>query len=69
MEWSIFCNQNRRFKTLMLRSDLCDYSDGYIFVKERITIEGNNDNNRVNKKLAFKNVPFVSCISKSIINS
>ena len=69
MEWSIFCNQNRRFKTLMLRSDLCDYSDGYIFVKERITIEGNNDNNRVNKKLALKNVPFVSCISKSIINS
>ena len=68
MEWSIFCNQNRRFKTLMLRSDLCDYSDGYIFVKERITIEGNNDNNRVNKKLALKNVPFVSCISKSIIN-
>ena len=52
----------------MLRSDLCDYSDGYIFVKERITIEGNNDNNRVNKKLALKNVPFVSCISKSIIN-
>ena len=68
MEWSIFCNQNKRFKTLMLRSDLCDYSDGYIFVKERITIEGNNDNNRVNKKLALKNVPFVSCISKSIIN-
>ena len=27
----------------MLRSDLCDYSDGYIAVKRRITIEGDNN--------------------------
>ena len=27
----------------MLRSDLCDYRDVYIFVKGRITVEGGND--------------------------
>ena len=26
-------NNNKRFKTSMLRSDLCDYSDGYVVVK------------------------------------
>ena len=28
------------FKTTMLKSSLCDYSDAYIFVKGRITITG-----------------------------
>ena len=32
-----------RFKTSMLRSDLCDYSDAYIAVKGDITIEGANN--------------------------
>ena len=49
----------------MLTSDLCDYSDQYIVVKGEITVEGNNANNRENKKLAFKNIaPFRLCISK-----
>ena len=49
----------------MLRSDLCDYSDAYIVVKERISVRGNNANNQENKKLTFKNnAPFRSCISK-----
>ena len=49
----------------MLRSDLCDYSDAYIFVKRRINVRGNNSNNRKNNKLIFKNnSPFRSCISK-----
>ena len=48
----------------MLRSDLCDYSDAYIVAKGTITVIGNNDANRINKKLAFKNnTPFISCIS------
>ena len=47
-----------RFKTSILRSDLCDFSDTYIVVT-------NPDNNGYDKKLAFKNnAPFVSCISK-----
>ena len=31
-------NENIRFKTSMLRSDLCDYSDAYIVVKGRISV-------------------------------
>ena len=49
----------------MLRSDMCDYSDEYIVVTERITVTGSDNANRRNKKLTFKNdVPFRSCISK-----
>ena len=36
-------NKNVRFKTSMLRSDLCDYSDAYIVVTGTITIEGDDD--------------------------
>ena len=32
-------NKQIRFKTSMLRSDLCDYSDGYIVVKGDITLQ------------------------------
>ena len=48
----------------MLRSDLCDYSDAYIIIKEEITVtETNND--AYDKKLAFKNnAPFIFWISK-----
>ena len=31
-----------RFKTSMLRSDLCDFSDGYIVVKGIITVKADN---------------------------
>ena len=49
----------------MLRSDLCEYSDAYIVVKGTITAEGDNNANRPNKNLAFKNnAPFINCISK-----
>ena len=33
-------NSQIKFKTLMLRSSLCDYSDAYILVKGRITAVG-----------------------------
>ena len=53
-----------RFKTSMLRSDLCDYSDAYVLVKGKITV-ANPNNNAYDKKLAFKNnAPFISCILK-----
>ena len=49
----------------MLRSDLCDFSDAYIVVKRDITLEGDNDANKRNKNIAFKNnAPFINCISK-----
>ena len=53
-----------RFKTSMLRSNLCDYNDAYIVVKGVVTVlRGNNYAH--DKKLTFKNnAPFISCISK-----
>ena len=61
-------NKQIRFKTSMLRSDLCDYSDAYIVVKEDITLTKTNTRgfiDTVNRFLAFKNnTPFTSCISK-----
>ena len=54
-----------RFKTSMLRSDLCDYSDAYVLVKGKITATNPNDNPNFNKELTLKNnAPFISCISK-----
>ena len=54
-----------RFKTSMLRSDLCDFSDAYIVVKGDITVEGNNNAIKRNKNLVFKNnAPFINCITK-----
>ena len=54
-------NRQIRFKTSMLRSDLCDYGDVYIVVKGDITVEEKN------RLLAFKNnAPFISCISKMV---
>ena len=56
-------NKEIRIKTPMLRSDLCDFSDAYILVKGDITLEGNNDANKRNKNLTFKNnAPFINCI-------
>ena len=57
-----------RFKTSVLRSDLCDYSDAYIVVKGDITLTKDANRNFVdvrNRFLAFiNNSPFTNCISK-----
>ena len=51
-----------RFKTSMLRSDLCDYSDAYIVMKGTITVT-DPGNDPYDKKLTLKNnASFVSCI-------
>ena len=58
-------NKEIRIKTSMLRSDLCDFSNAYIVVKGNITLAGDNDANKRNKNLAFKNnAQFINCISK-----
>ena len=47
-----------RFKTSMLRSDLCDFSDAYIVVKGVITVTKTNGRDFIdirNRFLAFKN--------------
>ena len=65
-------NKSIRFKTPMLRSDLCDYSDAYILVKGTITVTANGDNHNAdnsrdkrNRPLILKNnTPFVSYITR-----
>ena len=58
-------NNDIRLKTSMLRSDLCDYSDAYIFVNGKISVTGTNNVNSRNKKLTFKNNdPFSLYIAK-----
>ena len=54
-----------RFKTSMLRSDLCDYSDAYMWVKGTITVTNPNNNANFDRRLTLKNnAPFISCVSK-----
>ena len=67
-------NKQIKVKTGMLRSSLCDYSDGYILVKgnnaikeikEVINVGADAAENSINKKVVFKNcAPFTNCISK-----
>ena len=65
-------NKSTRFKTSMLRSNLCDYSDAYILVKGTITVTApgnNNDANNIRDKrniplILKNNAPFVSCITR-----
>ena len=65
-------NKSIRFKTPMLRSDLCDYFDAYILVTGTITVTAPGANNGVNnirdkknRLLILKNnAPFVSCIAR-----
>ena len=62
-------NKQIRFKTVMLRSSLYDYSDAYILVKGNISVNntaaGGAAANNTNKKVTFKNcAPFTNCISK-----
>ena len=66
------------FKTTMLKSSLCDYSNTYILVKEKITITGAGDDaaarqaDERNKGVAFtiesfiftNCAPFTNCISE-----
>ena len=62
-------NKQIKFKTSMLRSSLCDYSDAYILVKVNTTVNNTADAaaaaNNTNKKVIFKNcAPFTNCIIK-----
>ena len=64
-------NNQIKFKTAMLKSSLCDYSDAYILVKGTITIAGAGPDEAArraderDKGVAFKNcAPFINCISE-----
>ena len=58
-----------KFKTTMLKSSLCDYSDAYILVKGTISINNTTGAgagaNNINRKVIFKNcAPFTNFISE-----
>ena len=67
-----YTNADIKFKSTMLKSNLCDYADAYIFVKGRITISGAGDDatarqlDERNKGVTFKNcAPFTKCITRT----
>ena len=80
--WVEICNDARgahntigqiKFKTTLLESGLCDYSDAYMLVKRTITVVGQGANSiaiaadRNKKEEIFKNrAPFTDYISKII---
>ena len=58
-----------KFKTIMLKSSLCDYSDAYILPKGTISVNNTAAQgaaaNNTNQKVIFKNcAPFTNCISE-----
>ena len=64
-------NSQIKFKTTMLKSSLCDYSDAYILVKGKIAIAGAGADaaarqaDERDKVVIFKNcAPFTNCISE-----
>ena len=61
-------NQNKdiRFKTPQIRDDLCNFNDGYIVVKGKITVTNpGNDLNEYDRKESSKNyASFFNCILK-----
>ena len=66
-----YTSNDIKFKTTMLRSNLCDYADAHILVRGAITITGagNDDAARQaderNKGVILKNcAPFTKCISR-----
>ena len=66
-----YANGDIKFKTTMLRSNLCDYADSYILVKGTITITEARVNavarqaDERDKGVTFKNwAPFTKCISR-----
>ena len=54
-----------RFKTPMLRSDLCDYADAYVLFDGIITVAENAPRDRQDRPVILKNnTPFISCITR-----
>ena len=64
----VIYNTNRqiKFKTLMLRSRFCNYSDAYVLVSGTITVAEVVPDRRNNGiQVVFKNcTPFTNCISE-----
>ena len=66
-----YTSNDIKFKTAMLRSNLCDYANAYILVKGTITIAGAENDDATKraeergKGVTFKNcAPFTKCMSR-----
>ena len=67
-----YTSNNIKFKTAMLRSDLCDYAGAYILANRRIIIIGAGDAAAAarqaverDKGVTFNNcAPFIKCINR-----
>ena len=66
-----YTSNDIKFRTAMLRSNLCDYADAYILVKRAITITGARNDDAAkraderDKGVTFKNcAPFTKYISR-----
>ena len=66
-----YTSNDIKFKTTMLKSNLCDYADAYILAKGTITITGAGGDSAAkqlderSKGVIFKNyAPFTKCISR-----
>ena len=66
-----YTSNDIKFKTTMLRSNLCDYANAYILVKGSIAITGAGDNDATkrldeqNKGVIFENcAPLTKCVSR-----
>ena len=64
-------NSQIKFKTTLLKSSLCNYSDAYILIKGTITITGAGADaaarqaDERDREVVFKNcAPFTNCISE-----
>ena len=66
-----YTSNDIKFKTTMLRSNLCDYADAYILAKGTIKITGAGDDaaarqaDERDKGVTFKNcAPFTKCVNR-----
>ena len=66
-----YTSNDIKLKTIMLKSNLCDYADAYILVKGAITITGAGNDDAAkqaderDKGVVLKNcAPFTKCISR-----
>ena len=61
-------NSNIRFKTSMIRSNLCDYCDSYILARGTITVPNTAAAgaavNNTNKKIFINCAPFTDCLTE-----
>ena len=63
-----YTGNNIKFKTTMLRSNLCDYGDAYILVRGTITITGVGDDDAA-KQLEERNKDVTFKIVHNLLNT